>query len=260
MAITAAEGAGRLARSAWQAGRTIFDILLPPCCPTCDAPVDQPGLMCAACFNKLTLLAEPFCRRCGVPFASQTDAGPSRLCPGCLAAPPVFERARAALCYDAGAERLILPLKYGDRTEFAAVLALHMARAGAELLRAADLMVPVPLHRRRLFARRYNQAALLARALTRRTGRPSVPDALVRRRATASLGQMSAAKRAAEVADAFAVRRSRAQHINSRRVLLIDDVLTSGATANACARALKAAGAASVDVLAAARVPDPRLQ
>jgi ComF family protein len=258
--VAAAEGAGRLARSAWQVGRAVFDLLLPPSCPTCDAPVDAPGLMCADCFQGITLLAQPFCRRCGVPFPHQEAGGRAQLCPACRQAPPEFERARAALRYDAGSERLILPLKYADRTELAAVLALHMARAGADLLRVADLLVPVPLHRRRLFARRYNQAALLARALARRSGRPALPDALIRRRATASLGQMSAAERAAEVADAFAVRASRAPRIRGRRVLLIDDVLTSGATANACTRALRAAGAAAVDVLAAARVPDPRLQ
>ncbi|MGH7056538.1 MAG: double zinc ribbon domain-containing protein [Acetobacteraceae bacterium] len=254
------EAARQFVRAARRAGRTVFDLLLPPTCPTCDAPVDTAGLMCAACFKSLTLIAEPFCRRCGVPFSERAAGGRHRLCPGCLAAPPVFERARAALRYDAGSERLILPLKYADRTEFAAVLAHHMARAGAALLAAADWLVPVPLHRRRLFARRYNQAALLGRALARRTGKSMMPDALVRVRATASLGEMSAAERAREVASAIAVRPSRAGLIAGRRVLLIDDVLTSGATANACARVMKAAGAIAVDVLAAARVPDPRLQ
>jgi len=244
----------------WRAGRAVFDLLLPPTCPTCDAPVDAPGLMCAACFGAVTLLAEPLCHRCGAPFPHREAGGRARLCPACEHAPPLFRRARAALLYDAGAQRLILPLKYADRTELAFVLALHMARAGAELLRAADFLVPVPLHKSRLFARRYNQAALLARALSRRARVPALPDALVRLRATASLGEMSAARRAEEVADAFAVRPARAEKIHGRRVLLIDDVLTSGATANACAHALLASGAASVDVLAAARVPDPRVQ
>jgi ComF family protein len=171
----------------------------------------------------------------------------------------VFRCARAALRYDAQGRRLILPFKHADRTELAAVLAPQMARAGAALLREADLLVPVPLHRRRLFQRRYNQAALLAKAVGRIAGRPCLPDALVRRLATATLGEKSAAERATEVAGAFAVRASRAARLINRRVLLIDDVVTSGATANACAAVLLAAGAASVDVLAAARVPDPRL-
>ncbi len=139
------------------------------------------------------------------------------------------------------------------------MLAPHMARAGAALLRDADVLVPVPLHRRRLFERRYNQAALLAKAVGRLAGPPCLPDLLIRQRATQSLGEMTAAERAAEVADAFAVRPRLAADLAGRRVLLVDDVLTSGATANACAAALFAAGAAAVDVLVAARVPDPRL-
>ncbi len=134
-----------------------------------------------------------------------------------------------------------------------------MARAGAELLQDTDLLVPVPLHRTRLFHRRYNQAALLAQAVGRIAGRPCLLDALQRHRATESLGEKSAAERAAEVADAISVRPSRAARVAGQRVLLIDDVMTSGATANACAGALLSAGAMLVDVLVAARVPDPRL-
>lgn len=215
--------------------------------------------MCAGCFSALTFLAEPLCRRCGVPFVSRSGGGRAGLCPACRARPPVFERARAALLYDGAAAHLILPLKYADRTELADVLGLHMARAGAQLLRTAELLVPVPLHRRRLFARRYNQAALLARALARRSSLPCRPDALVRLRPTAPLGELSAAARALEVSNAFAVRPSREQDIRGKRVLLIDDVVTSGATANACAAALRETGAAAIDVLAAARVADPRL-
>ena len=135
-----------------------------------------------------------------------------------------------------------------------------MARAGAALLHGADLLIPVPLHRRRLLARRYNQSALLAGALARLSARPAVLDALIRQRPTPSLDGMGAAARAAALRDAFAVRPRRRQQIDGARVLLIDDVMTSGATAAACARALLAAGALDVDVLAAARVPDPRLE
>ena len=139
------------------------------------------------------------------------------------------------------------------------MLAPHMARAGADLLARADVLVPVPLHRLRLFRRRYNQAALLAQALSRLSRVPAAVDALQRRRATVPLGEKSAAERAETVRDAFAVRPSRGPAITGRRVLLIDDVMTSGATANACADTLLRAGAAGVDVLVAARVPDPRL-
>jgi predicted amidophosphoribosyltransferase len=133
-----------------------------------------------------------------------------------------------------------------------------MARAGAALLQTADVLVPVPLHRWRLFHRRYNQAALLAKAVGRIAGRACALDGLQRVRSTASLGEKSAVERAAEVADAFTVPPRRARLMLGRHVLLIDDVMTSGATCNACARALLAAGATSVDVLVAARVPDPR--
>ena len=135
-----------------------------------------------------------------------------------------------------------------------------MARAGAALLHEAEVSVPVPLHRSRLIARRYNQAALLARALARLSGVPAVPDALQRTRATGSLGELGAAARAETVKDVFALRPGRLARIAGRRVLLVDDVMTSGATCAACTRVLLAGGAAGVDVLVAARVPDPRLQ
>jgi predicted amidophosphoribosyltransferase len=171
----------------------------------------------------------------------------------------MFGRARAALRYDAQGRQLILPLKHADRPELAAMLAPHMVRAGAALLRAADLLAPVPLHRLRLFHRRYNQAALLAAAIARIAGVPALLDVLVRPRATDSLGEKSPAERAAVVHDAFALRPARAGLLAGRSVVLIDDVMTSGATANACAATLLAGGARSVDVLVAARVPDPRL-
>jgi ComF family protein len=242
-----------------RAGRALLDLVLPPHCPICDASVEAQGLLCADCFRQTGFISEPFCVRCGAPFGNAGLGGAERLCPGCRAAPPVFARARAALRYDARGRRLILPFKHADRTELAAVLAPHMARAGATLLAEADLLVPVPLHRARLFQRRYNQAALLAKAVGRIVAVQCLPDALVRKRATATLGDMTAAERAAEVAGAFAVRRSRAERLRGARVVLVDDVMTSGATANACAAMLLAAGAGSVDVLAAARVPDPRL-
>nr|WP_282572183.1 double zinc ribbon domain-containing protein [Roseomonas acroporae] len=240
-----------------------LDVLLPPSCLTCDAEVDAQGSLCPGCFATLTFITAPFCRHCGVPLAHAgqgVSAADEPLCPACHARPPAYAAARAALRYDAGAKRLILPLKHGDRTELAAPLARHMAWAGAGLLARAELVAPVPLHWRRLVGRRYNQAALLARHLARQAGLPCIPDLLLRRRATKPLGELGAAARAAALEGVFAPRRSVAGRIVGRRVLLVDDVLTSGATAEGCARALLAAGAAAVDVLAAARVPDPRLE
>ena len=232
------------------AGRVALDLLLPPQCVTCDQPVEASGQFCQACFAQTSFITAPLCPRCGAPFEAAGEAA----CFSCRADPPPWGAARAALRYDDGARRILLPFKYGDRVEAARALAPLMARAGGTLLAAADLLIPVPLHRRRLLARRYNQAALLARALTRLSGRPAVLDALQRVKSTQPLAELSPAKRAAELAGAIRVRPGRREIVADARVLLIDDVLTSGATARACTEALLAAGAAGVDVLAAARV------
>jgi ComF family protein len=242
------------------AARWTLDMLLPPNCVTCDLPVIDPGQLCPACFSRIGFISDPSCSRCGVPFSMTAEGGRDLVCPACEARSPVFDQARGAMRYDDASRKLILAFKHADRTELAGALAPHMVRAGAPLLVRADVLVPVPLHRRRLFQRRYNQAALLARAIGRIARLPAVMDAMARTRATASLGEKSAKDRAAEVGGAFAVRRSRIGKISGARVLLIDDVMTSGATANECARALYSAGALAVDVLVAARVPDPRLR
>jgi predicted amidophosphoribosyltransferase len=240
--------------------RAALNLLLPPQCLTCDAEVESQGGFCPDCFVMAHLISDPCCTRCGAPFAYAAQAGPEGQCPRCAADPPPWGRARAALAYDAFSRRAILPLKHADRTDLATALAPMMLRAGRGLLADADLLVPVPLHRSRLFARRYNQSALLARAIGRLAGVAVMPDALCRVPATASLAGKDPAARAAEVAGAIAARPHRRAAIAGRRVVLVDDVLTSGATCRACTQALFAAGAAAVDVLVAARVPDPRLR
>jgi ComF family protein len=241
-------------RAAREAGRFALDLLLPPHCLTCDQPVDGPGRFCPSCFAKTQFITAPCCARCGVPFEAPGHGGAEGECPECRSDPPPWSQARAALRYDDQARRILLPFKYGDRIETARALAPMMARAGAGLLREADWLVPVPLHRRRMISRRYNQAALLARALARLSVRPAMLDALRRTRSTRPLAEMSPAQRAAEMEGAIAVRASRRPALEDSRVLLIDDILTSGSTARACVRALLGAGVARVDVLAAARV------
>jgi ComF family protein len=248
----------RLGRGAGQAGRSVLDALLPPHCLTCDNPVDSQGQFCADCFREIRFITEPLCRRCGVPFThTHTHAASGRTCDACLANPPPWGEARGALVYDNQSRRVVLPLKHADRPELAAALARMMARAGSRLLARAQVLVPVPLHRARLLARRYNQSVLLARHLARLSGVPSLPDALRRTRATTPLGDLNAAERASMLAGAIAVRDLRRGALSNRRVLLIDDVMTSGATARECTIALLDAGAAAVDVLVAARVPSP---
>jgi len=237
--------------------RGAIDLLLPPRCLACETPVERQGLLCGACFPRYRFITAPMCARCGVPFAHAGAAGPDGLCAACLAEPPLFGRARAVWRYDDASRDVILPLKHADRTELAPALGRLMATAGQELLEGADLLVPVPLHYRRLVARRYNQAALLARAVGRIARLPVVPDLLRRVRATPSLGDLGRAERAAVLAGTIAVAARHRARLTGKRVVLIDDVLTSGATANECARVVMAAGAAAVDVLAVARVPLP---
>jgi ComF family protein len=238
------------------AGRHALDVVLPPRCLTCDAGVGMSGHLCADCFKITDFVTDPCCSLCALPFDHAGQGGRDMICDDCLADRPAWRQARAALRYNDQTRRIILPFKYNDRIETAQALALHMARAGAGLLRQGDVLVPVPLHRLRLRARRYNQSALLARAIGRIAGRPAALDALRRVRATQTLRGKTPMERAAIVADVFAVRPGREGRIIGQRVLLIDDVLTTGATANACARTLLAAGAAQVDLLVAARVPD----
>lgn len=191
---------------------------------------------------------------CGAPF--EHDMGKGARCAGCQARPFAFERARAACLYDETSKDLILRFKHGDRTEYAALFARWIGRAAAEVIADADAVVPVPLHPLRLLKRRYNQAAEIARPIARRARIEYLADALVRARRTESQGAArSGAGRRRNVAGAFAVPEGRAKQVKGRRVLLIDDVFTTGSTVNACARALLKAGARAVDVAVVARIP-----
>ncbi len=241
-----------MSRSVRRLSALALNSVLPPRCLACGGTVEQPGALCSPCWQGIDFLAPPQCSLCGLPF--DFDLGPAALCGACSRERPAFDRARAVMRYDDRSRGLILGFKHADRTEGAPAYGAWLARAGQELLAEADLIVPVPLHWRRLFARRYNQAALLAQALGRQARLPVAPDLLRRRRHTVSQGHLSASARERNVAGAFTVPAGKLARIRDRRVLLIDDVMTTGATSSACARTLRRAGAAAVDVLVLARV------
>ena len=232
------------------AGRRLLDLVLPPL-DLDGAPAQSPGLP-AKGWGDITFIADPVCDGCGAP--QEYDLGEGVRCLACSGAKNAWNRARAACLYDEHSRELILRLKHGDQTDLSHLFARWLNRAGHDLIAQADVIVPVPLHRWRLLRRRYNQAAEIARPLARMAGLAHLPDTLVRKRPTASQGGRNAGGRRQNVAGAFAVPPGRARHVAGKAVLLIDDVLTTGATANACARALKAAGAKSVDVLVVAKV------
>jgi ComF family protein len=247
-------GALGVCRSAWhQATRMALDIALPTLCVACREPVNGEGV-CANCWAKLSFIAPPLCPRLGIPFVY--DPGPGLLSMEAISDPPAYGRARAAVRYDEVARTLVHALKYQDRTDLAPAMGRWMARAGHELIEQTDALIPVPLHWRRGWSRRYNQSGALARVIERQTGVRLLSEVLRRVRPTLQQIGLSRAQRASNVQGAFKVAAERQSEIQGRRVVLIDDVLTSGATVDACARALLRAKALSVDVLVFARVVD----
>jgi len=234
--------------------RTTLDLALPPLCPACHDPVEGRGL-CPGCWSKLSFITRPYCERLGIPFVY--DPGPGILSMEAIADPPAYHRARAAVRFDDIARALVHGLKYGDRLDLAPMMGRWISHAGHELLAEADALVPVPLHWRRLWARRFNQSAALAAAISAESGVSVVGSALKRVKPTAQQVGLTRPERALNVQGAFRVPEDGKAAVAGRRLVLVDDVLTSGATVDGCARALLRAGAANVDVLIFARVAEP---
>lgn len=234
------------------AARAAMDMVLPPRCPGCGEIVDGDGRFCLGCWTSLRFITPPLCNSCGDPFETAQPDG--SLCGKCLATPPRWS-ARAAFAYEGAAREAVLKLKHGDQPHLARSMAAAMMRAGSGMLaRSGALVIPVPLHRWRLWQRGYNQAAELARAVARGTGVELLVDGLVRHRATLPSGGLNPSERRANVRAAFRVPPAKRSCLQGRAIILVDDVLTSGATADACARILLRAGAVSVDLLALTRV------
>ena len=250
--MTWSKGRGEAEKMLRRVARFVLDALLPPLCLCCRAQVSEPGSLCPACWAKIDFLAPPYCAVCGLPF--ELDAGPDAQCGECARQAPRYARARAVFRYDDASRSLILRFKHGDRLEGVPAFARWMSRAGADLLAEADLLVPVPLHRWRLLSRRYNQAALLALGLAQESGVRAIPDLLLRRRSTKPQGHMNRSGRHDNVAGAFTLARRHQPALAGKRVVLIDDVLTSGATVEECAKVLLKGGAVAVDVLTLGRV------
>ncbi len=249
---TAEPRSGRLRSGVASTARWLVDVVLPPQCLACRAPVSDMGTLCSGCWSRLKLIERPYCARLGVPFSY--DLGAGALSAEAIADPPPFDRCRAVAVFDDVARQLVHGLKYRDRLELARWMAGWMVRSGAEVLAEAELVVPVPLHRRRLWSRRFNQSALLARTVAERAGKVLGSSALARIRPTVQQVGLTADERDRNVRGAFRVPLEQKPMVAGRRVLLVDDVYTTGATVRAATRALLRAGATAVDVLIFARV------
>ncbi len=254
LSLSKHEGNAAMASLLAKTGRTLLDAIYPPLCISCRAATGEAHGLCAACWSKINFLDGPQCAACGLPF--EIDPGGETLCAPCHTEPPDFDRACSVMHYDDASKALVLALKRADRHDLVPPLARWLERGGRELVAEADLIIPVPLHRWRLWARRFNQSALLAQKLARLSAKPYDPLALIRTRPTPSQGAMpSAGARKKNVQGAFKVADPAA--VAGKAVLLVDDVYTTGATVNSCARALKKAGAARVLVVTLARVVRP---
>jgi ComF family protein len=232
----------------------LLDLIVPPLCLGCKVPLADQDALCAACWSDIDFIRAPLCDRLGIPLPY--DAGEGAVSAAALARPPAYDRARAVARHDGIMRKLVHGLKYADRHDANRLFGRWMNSAAQPFRAETDLIVPVPLHRWRLWRRRFNQAAILASAIGRETGIPVAMGSLERRQQTQTQVGLSADQRRRNVQGAFAVSAKGVSSIAGRSILLVDDVLTTGATAEACARALRRAGAARVNVVALAMAVD----
>ena len=244
--------------NAWgrRLSRSLIDFVAPPKCLVCREAVLEPASLCLACWANLKHIDAPCCNVLGTPFAYYQGEG--AVSPAAIAEPPNWDRARAAVAYDEASRAIVHALKYRDTMEAGLLMARLMARAGRPVVQEADIIIPVPLHRFRLWSRRFNQAAFLAQQISRQFAKPCRTDVLLRSKASRSQVGLSFEERRKNVAKVFQVTPEGIGHITGRRILLVDDVLTTGATAGSCAAVLKKVGAARVDVLTFALVLEPK--
>ena len=230
-----------------------IDLLLPPRCPCCGQVVQTKHSLCATCFEKIDFISAPYCKICGMPFETQADITKNYICPACAHKKPITRMNRSAILYNEFAQKTVLAFKFGDRTDLTKIFAKWMLAASFDILKdGVDLIVPVPLSYLRLLKRRYNQSALLAKELSLLTGIEKNFSALVKIKNTKPQSLLKSNARLKNVKGAYKVKHP--QSIKGKKILLIDDVMTTGSTLNECAKTLLKAGALSVDTLTLARV------
>jgi ComF family protein len=223
------------------------DIIFPPQCLACDVIVAIKGNLCHQCWDNMDFISSPQCNTCGMPF--ELDVGDSMLCGKCISDSPRYNKSRSVLQYGDNSSHLITSFKYSDKTHACKHFAQWMVRIGQEFINDADMIAPVPLHRKRLFMRRYNQSALLAKSISKQCGVPAYTSLLIRTKNTPPQAGLSSKQRAINVRNAFKINPYYENKIIGKNIILVDDVITTGSTINACVRALKKAGAGEVNVL-----------
>jgi ComF family protein len=231
---------------------SVDQLLYPPICANCGVFSSHHNALCAQCWKDVKFIEKPYCDVSGHPFAF--DLGEGIVSADVIANPPPYKRARAAVVYDGAARKIVHLMKYKDRQELSNLMVNWMVRAARDCLVDADIIVPVPLHRWRLLSRRFNQSAELARNLARKTDKYYLPSALIRKKSTLPQVGLPAIARQNNVRGAFIVQEDKKPDILGKRIILVDDVYTTGATVDAASRALLQAGADEVSVVTFARV------